>query len=414
MFVLRNSRRVRRLNLTGSLSVRTIHKPFPDRLQKPVLFHLGGSVSLPRLMLKRTPFYDFHLASGGRMVDFAGWEMPIVYRSIIDEHEQTRRSASIFDVSHMGRLHFSGPDTVRFLNRVLTRNVSKQQVGQSRYSLVCNAAGGILDDVIVSRDERHWLIVCNASNREKLNKHFHTVRHDESLDFDLSDQTEATAMVAIQGPRVIEKLSDVLPVDLRSMKRYTFASESILFTKLTVFRSGYTGEDGVEIILPAKAASMGMKLLAGKTDRPDAWLKPAGLGARDTLRLEAAMPLYGHELTEMIDPLSAGLDWAVDLTKDFLGDEALRKIASEGPRRKLVGLELEGRRIARQGASVKQGDAVVGEVTSGTFGPTVQKSIAMAYVDPAVTPVGTEVTVDLKGTPNAAKVVALPFYKRAS
>jgi aminomethyltransferase len=363
-------------------------------------------------MLKHTPFYDFHVSSGGRMVDFAGWEMPIMYRSIIDEHEQTRKSGSIFDVSHMGRLYFTGVDAPKFLSKVLTRNIADQKVGQSRYSLVCNESGGVLDDVIVSRDTKNWLIVCNASNREKLLKHFHDVRQSSGMDFDLSDQTEATAMVALQGPKILDRVADLLPVDVKSMKRYSFTTDSIMLVKFTLFRSGYTGEDGVELILPAKAAAMGMKMLGGKFDKPDAAIKPAGLGARDTLRLEAGMPLYGHELSENIDPLSAGLAWAVDLNKDFIGADALRAIDAAGPKRKLVGLQLEGKRIARQNTPILYDGKIVGEVTSGTLSPTLGISIAMAYVDANHAAVGTELQADLKGTLNPAKVVPLPFYKR--
>jgi aminomethyltransferase len=364
-------------------------------------------------MLKRTPFHDFHVSMGARMVDFAGWEMPIVYRSIIDEHEQTRKSGSIFDVSHMGRLHFVGKEAQAFLNRVLTRNVADQQVGQSRYSLVCNEAGGVLDDVIVSRDQKNWMMVVNASNREKLVKYFGDVRRQTGLDFDMSDQTESTAMVAIQGPKVIERLSGVFPTDLKALKRYHFASDSfMMMVKYTVFRSGYTGEDGVELVIPAKMAGMAIKMLAGKADKPDATIKPAGLGARDTLRLEAGMPLYGHELNEQWDPLSAGLGWAVDLSKDFVGVQRLREVKEKGAARKLVGLELEGKRIARQGTAVTSDGKVVGEVSSGTFSPTLQKSIAMAYVERNHAAEGTALAADLKGTLNPAKVVKLPFYKR--
>jgi len=365
-------------------------------------------------MLKRTPFYDFHVAMGGRLVDFAGWEMPIMYRGIVDEHEQTRKSGSIFDVSHMGRLQFTGKDATAFLNRVVTRNVVEQKIGQCRYSLVCNPAGGVMDDIIVSRDVKHWMMVCNASNREKLVKYFSEVRRQTGMDFDLADQTESTGMVAIQGPAVNDRVADLLPVDVRAMKRYQFESGSLLLTKFTVFRSGYTGEDGIEVVIPAKVAGMAMKMLAGKMDKPDAAIKPAGLGARDTLRLEAGMPLYGHELGEEIDPISAGLAWAVDLKKDFVGAEPLRKIAADGPKRKLVGLELEGRRIARQGTPVLKDGKPVGQVTSGTFGPTVQKSIAMAFVDAIHATEGTTLEVDLKGTMNPARVVKLPFYKRAT
>ncbi len=365
-------------------------------------------------MLKHTPFNDFHKSAGARMVDFAGWEMPIIYRSIIDEHEQTRKSGSLFDVSHMGRMQFSGKDAAKFLSKVATRKLDDQKTGQCRYSLICNESGGVMDDVIISKDVKHWLMVCNASNRDKLHKHFVDVRRRLDFDFDMADQTESTAMVAIQGPKVIERLGGLLPVDLANMKRYHFeAGTYMMLMKFTVFRSGYTGEDGVEVILPASVAPMAMKLLSGKMDKENATLKPAGLGARDTLRLEAGMCLYGHELTEAIDPLTAGLGWAVDLTKDFIGVEALRKIQAEGIKKMLVGLELEGKRIARQGMPVKNGDAVVGEITSGTFGPTVQKSIAMAYVDLSSAAPGTELTVDLKGTLNPAKVVKLPFYKRA-
>jgi aminomethyltransferase len=364
-------------------------------------------------MLKRTPFYDFHVQTGAKLVEFAGWEMPILYRSITDEHEQTRNSGSIFDVSHMGRLHFSGPDAAKFLNYVLTRNVADQKVGQSRYSLVCNDSGGVLDDVIVSKDVKNWILVCNASNRERLVKYFTQLRHDRDLDFDMADNTESTAMVALQGPKVIDRVAGVLPVDLKSMKRYHFESGNYMgMLKFTVFRSGYTGEDGVEIVIPAKVAPLAMKLIAGKTEKETATIKPAGLGARDTLRLEAGMPLYGHELTEQIDPLSAGLNFAVDLTKDFVGAEALRKIAADGPKRKLVGLELEGKRIARQGSPIALNGQPVGEVTSGTLSPTLQKSIAMAYVDAAHANEGGDVSVDLKGAIVPAKVVKLPFYKR--
>ncbi|HWE02950.1 MAG TPA: glycine cleavage system aminomethyltransferase GcvT [Tepidisphaeraceae bacterium] len=365
-------------------------------------------------MLKRTPFYDFHVSAGGKLVDFAGWEMPLLYRGIVDEHEQTRASGSIFDVSHMGRLHFTGKDAQAFLSRVVTRNIADQKVGQSRYSLVCNESGGVLDDVIVSRDSKSWLMVCNASNREKLVRHFNEIRRGGGLDLDMSDQTESTAMIALQGPKVIDRVASILPVDLKSMKRYRFETSSFMMVKFSVFRSGYTGEDGVEIILPAKMASMAMKALANGIDKPDATVKPAGLGARDTLRLEAGMPLYGHELGESVDPISAGLGWAVDLSKDFIGVEPLREIARTGPRRMLVGLELEGRRIARQGTPVVADGKIVGEVTSGTFGPTVQKSIAMAFVDSALATEGATLFVDLKGNLNPAKVVKLPFYKRAT
>jgi aminomethyltransferase len=364
--------------------------------------------------LARTPFYDFHVSAGAKLVDFAGWEMPILYKSIAEEHNQTRNSGGLFDVSHMGRLSFSGRDALALLDKVCTRRLSDAKVGQSKYSLVCNESGGVLDDVIVSRDVKNWMMVCNASNRAKINAHLTAVRKQYDFDCDFADQTESTAMVALQGPKVLDRLAGALPIDVKALKRYHFETANLLLFKVTVFRSGYTGEDGVEIILPAKAAGMAMKMLSGSFSKEGSTIAPAGLGARDTLRTEAGMPLYGHELTESIDPLSAGLAWAVDLTKDFIGAEALRKIAADGPRRKLVGLELTEKRIARPGTAVKNGDAVVGEVTSGTLSPTLGKSIALAYVDSALTAEGTPLTVDLRGSILSATVVKLPFYKRPS
>jgi aminomethyltransferase len=375
---------------------------------------LGRLTTFAGLMLQRTPLHDFHVSLGAKMVDFAGWEMPLLYRGIVEEHQQTRHSGSLFDVSHMGRIFVSGPGTLPLLNKFLTRNVSEQRVGQSRYSLVCNSAGGILDDVIVSKDARHWLIVCNASNHDKIYKHLTGCRDAGSFEAQITDRTKDTAMVALQGPKVIDLLGDALSIDVKSIKRYGFENGIYMISPYSLFRSGYTGEDGVEIIMSAASAAEVVKSIAGEVSRADSIIRPAGLGARDTLRLEAAMPLYGHELSESLDPISAGLGWAVDLKKDFVGVEPLRIISQNGPARKLVGLELDGPRIARQGTAVKSGAAIVGETTSGTFGPTVQKSIAMAYVDAQRAVAGERLEVDLRGTAIGARVVPLPFYKRSA
>lgn len=344
------------------------------------------------------------------MVDFAGWEMPILYRGIVEEHQQTRASGSLFDVSHMGRIHVTGPDPAKMLDKMLTRNIGQMRVGQSRYSLVCNSAGGVLDDVIISKHPKHWLVVCNASNREKIFNHMMGICKE--FDAEISDQTESTAMVAAQGPAVVELMSEALDMDINSIKRYGFETGTYMLSRFTLFRSGYTGEDGVEIIVSKGTAQNMVKTMSGEMNKPDAPIKPAGLGARDTLRLEAGMPLYGHELTESGDPISAGLSWAVDLDKDFIGVQPLRVIAEHGPAKKLVGLELQGPRIARQGSPVKSGSAQVGEVTSGTFSPTLQRSIAMAYVDSAHAAEGSALEVDLRGSVVRARIVPLPFYKR--
>jgi len=368
----------------------------------------GCANTLGGWMLKRTPLHEFHVACGAKLVDFAGWEMPILYRGIVEEHLQTRASGSLFDVSHMGRIHLTGAAAMALLDKALT-----QRVGQSRYSLVCNPAGGVLDDVIVSKHAKHWLVVCNASNREKIVKHLTGVRDADGFEAEISDQTESTAMVAVQGPAVVELMSEALDVDVKSIKRYGFESGTYLMSRFTLFRSGYTGEDGVEIIVSSGTAQNMVKSMSGEMSKPDSPIKPAGLGARDTLRLEAGMPLYGHELTEGIDPISAGLGWAVDLGKPFIGVEPLRVIAQHGPAKKLVGLELEGPRIARPGSAVKSGATLVGEVTSGTFSPTLKRSIAMAYVDAGRSAPGEALQVELRGSTVPARVVALPFYKRA-
>jgi len=362
--------------------------------------------------LKQTPFHAYHVQAGGKMVDFAGWEMPLLYKNqgIIPEHEHTRNAASIFDVSHMGRLKFTGADATAFLSRMVTRNIEKGTVGQSLYSLCCNPTGGILDDVIVSRFADHWFMVCNASNREKLLAWFEQQKQGARVN--IEDQTFSTAMVAVQGPKVIPMLSALLPEPLDELKRYHFMVQRyMMLISFTVFRSGYTGEDGVEIICSNTVAGMALKFLM-KGDENTSILKPAGLGARDTLRLEAGMPLYGHELSETIDPLSAGLGWAVDLTKDFVGAPALREIAKDGPKQKLVGLNITGPRAARQGTIVLASGQPIGTVTSGATSPTLKRCIAMAYVDAAYAAVGTALAVDLRGTTVEAVVTPLPFYKR--
>ncbi len=364
---------------------------------------------LPEKNVRRTPLYNFHTRLGAKMVDFAGWEMPLLFTSIIEEHRHTRSAASVFDVSHMGRIELTGPDAEALLERVCTRRIGDAVVGQSRYSHICNERGGILDDVIVSRFEDHWLVVCNASNRDRIVSWLR--EQSAGLDLELTDRTEETLMVAIQGPLAVGLVGRLLPVPVADLKRYHFHSGNYMFTPYAVFRSGYTGEDGVEIILPAGVAAFLAGHLTGEGVE-DQSLKPAGLGARDTLRLEAGMPLYGHELHENTDSISADLAWCVDLNKDFIGVETLRQVAREGPRHKLVGLELAGRRIARQHAPVLQGSHPVGEVTSGTFSPTLERSIAMAYVDADLTEPGRELVVDLGGRQAEARVVKLPFYKR--
>ena len=363
----------------------------------------------------RTAFYAFHEQHAARFVDFAGWQMPIVYQSIHEEHHHVRKSGGVFDVSHMGRIRVSGRGARRLLEHVLTRRISDMKQGTCRYALVCNEQGGTLDDVIVYRFEDDWLLVVNASNREKILKHLHV--YTGELVVKIQDETMATAMVAVQGPKVMEaigRFSSQVP----QLQRYSFCVKNLLVMKMTISRTGYTGEDGVEVIMGANMAGMAIKLLL-QDSGGETTLAPVGLGARDTLRLEAGMPLYGHELTEGIDPLSAGLDFAVSLDKDqeprgepFVGQQALKDIAVQGPRRRLIGLRLEGKRTARQGMEVLATGKTIGVVTSGCLSPTLGVPIAMAYVEVDNCGQGNAMQVNMNGKLVGGELTALPFYKR--
>jgi len=373
----------------------------------------------------KTPLHKLHLEHGGKMVDFAGWDMPISYGSIQDEHVQVRTSGGLFDVSHMGRLKVTGRHARRLLGRVCTRRISDMQQGQCRYGLICNEQGGVKDDVLVYRmDDTDFLVVVNASNREKIVEHLQQVIADEDLVVKLDDQTTKTAMVAIQGPKVMDLIGRVSS-EVPTLKRYRFTVKNLLIAKIIVSRTGYTGEDGVEVILPASFTDMALKMLFKdvdlKADQSD--VKLAGLGARDTLRLEAGMPLYGHELGEEINALACGIDFAIKLDKDegdmpepFIGQEALKKTKADGgPARTLAAFVVEGKRTPRQGMSVKidGGDGKeVGVITSGCTSPTLGVPIAMGFIDRAHNEPGTKVAIDTGRAELEAEVRANPLYKK--
>ena len=361
--------------------------------------------------MNQSPLHDVHIKLGATMVDFAGWRMPLTYGSIIAEHHHTRTGCTVFDVSHMGRIRVEGADAESLLQRLCTRNVVEMEPGQARYTHMCNESGGILDDLLVYRSETHWDVVCNASNRTKIVDWM--TGHSRSIRASIDDRTLQTAMLAVQGPRTMDYAHKLMPFDLGNLKRYRFLSGVTLGMAYTVARSGYTGEDGLEIIVPAGVVKMFTSKLFRMESNGEKAITPAGLGARDSLRLEAGMPLYGHELHEDVDPLTAGQSWCVDLEKDFIGGEAMRMLQAEGLKRKLVGLELSGRRMARQGYPVMVSGRTIGQITSGTLSPTLSKSIAMAFVEADHAELGTELTVDLRGTGTEAAVVKLPFYKRS-
>lgn len=362
--------------------------------------------------MRQTPLNGLHKELGGRMVDFAGWEMPVVYSSIIEEHQHTRRHASFFDVSHMGRVEFRGPDAGALLERLNTRRIGDMTPGQCRYSHMCREDGGILDDVIVNRRDQDFLVVCNASNREKLLAWWE--RQAAGMAVELRDTTFETAMVAIQGPKAIPTLEALLPFQIGDLKRYHFRTGELFGAQYLIARTGYTGEDGVEIILPAHLAAPAMNMLISRSAAMDAPIKPAGLGARDTLRTEAAMPLYGHELSEEWDPITAGQGWIVHLDKDFIGKPAIEKVKVAGPRKTLVGIDVDSKRTPRQGAVILAGGGEVGAVTSAVSSPTLGRVIAMGFVAPEHAQVAAPLEIDLKTSKLAARVAPLPFYKRGA
>ena len=372
--------------------------------------------------LLNSPLHQYHLEYHAQMVEYAGWEMPIKYEtSIRDEHTHCRTNGSLFDVSHMGRLSVKGKDAARLFERVCSRRIGNMQHGQCRYSFMCNESGGVLDDVIVMRlDDNDFLVVVNGANREKIIAHMRAVIDERGFKVKFEDRTKKTAMVAVQGPRVMDLIGKVSK-ELAQLKRFRFAVKNMMIMKVIIARTGYTGENGVEVILPASAVSMAIKLLQKEavTVESELDLKPCGLGARDTLRLEAGLPLYGHELGEHISAHAVNMPFAMDLDKTieadgetFIGQEALVKESeSGGPDISLVGIEIDSKRTARQDMPVLVNGEQVGKVTSGCMAPTLEKSIAMAYINKANAEPGTKISIDAGRTQLEGTIVPLPFYK---
>ena len=376
--------------------------------------------------LLRTPLFDWHVAHGARMVDFAGWSMPVQYTSIINEHTVTRNAVAITDISHMGRLRFEGPGAAVFLAELLTRRVADMELGQIRYSLVTNDEGGILDDVLVgyyhdSYGQPFYVVVVNAGNRQKIVNwiHAHLPRERAEIpgrEVIFTDLSRLWAMFAIQGPKSVDVLQPLMNVDLQWMRYYRGARVELLHPGAQrqggiISRTGYTGEDGFELSVGTEIAPAIWKAIVDQ-GQPFGII-PCGLGARDTLRLEAGMPLYGHELSEQINPFEAGLGFACHLVGyDFPGRDALLRIQKEPLRRVRIGLEMFGQRVPRQGYPILSDGQPVGEVTSGTFSPTLKKPIAMGFVGPAAAKPGSELQVDVRGRAEPARVIELPFYQR--
>ncbi len=361
---------------------------------------------------RRTSLYEEHVALGARIVPFAGWEMPIQYTGIVDEHQAVRTAAGLFDVSHMGELHLRGEYAAAVVDYLVTNDAKKLVDGQAMYTCACNESATILDDLIVyRRAQDDWLVVCNASNLPKMSAHFARAAKDHC---EFEDRSDATALIALQGPKAFAVLAAVGAdgASLASLPSFRFADATLAGVRCTPSRTGYTGEDGVEIF-------------CGRSDAPALWralmkagasfgIRAVGLGARDTLRLEARLSLYGNEIDETTNPIEAGLGWVVKMDKgDFVGRDAMAKIKSQPLPRKLVGFEVTGRGIARHGYPLR--DAQGGEVgvcTSGSPGPTVGKNIGLGYLPSSMSAIGETFFVDCRGKNIEAVVVSTPFYKR--
>ena len=363
--------------------------------------------------LKQTPLYDEHIRLKGRMVPFTGYSLPVQYTGIVDEHHAVRKAVGLFDVSHMGELVVRGAAALAAVDRLVTNDLRGLQDGQSRYTVCCNEGGTVLDDLIIYRvSATQVLIVCNASNREKIVGHFTR----SITDAEVNDISDDTALIAVQGPRAMELLV-AAGVDPRvtEMPAFHFADASVLNVPCTVSRTGYTGEDGVEIFCPPAEAA---RIWSGLLRFGEAYgAKPAGLGARNTLRLECKMALYGNDIDETTNPLEAGLGWTVKLEKgDFVGRDALAAVKAKGLTRRLVGFEVTDKAIARDHWAVLDASGEkVGYVTSGSPSPTLGKNIGLAYVPDALSPLGSALTVrdPERGRTASAVVVKTPFYKRA-
>jgi aminomethyltransferase len=365
---------------------------------------MSGPDAVP---LKRTPLHAAHVRLGARMIGFGGWDMPVQYRGIVEEHRTTRAAAGCFDVSHMGEFEFRGRDAIQALQRLTTNDVGALKVGQVQYSLLCYEDGGIVDDLTLSRlGDDHYMMTVNAAN---IDKDWAWVTGRLEGQVEARNVSAETGLIAVQGLRaegLVGRLSDV---DVTQIGYYRFARGRVAGVPAIISRTGYTGEDGFELYVPAeKTEAVWEALLAA--GKPDG-VAPAGLGARDTLRLEMKYALYGNDIDQTTNPLEAGLGWVVKLGKgEFIGKPAIDHVKAEGPRRRLVGFEMIDRGVARHGYRVLRDGVEIGHVTSGSYGPSVDRYIGVGYVPAALSAVGTEIEVEVRGRPQKARVATTPFY----
>jgi aminomethyltransferase len=361
-------------------------------------------------VLKRTPFHAFHQAAGAKLVDFAGFEMPLRYTGDVREHQAVRERAGLFDISHMGEFHVAGSGALDFLNHAITNDLAAIEAGQAVYSPLCRPDGGIVDDLLVYRFTDRFLVVVNASN---VLKDFAWLKETAPKNVVLEDRSDDTALLAVQGPRSEEMLRGHVPDAALDLGYYRFMEGRLFGVDAVIARTGYTGEDGFEIYFDPRHAEAVWEGLVAAGRKVD--LELVGLGARDTLRLEMGFMLYGNDIDDTTSPLEAGLGWTVKLKKpDFIGKAALQKQKTEGLLRKLVGFELEGRRAPRQGMIIESEGRPVGQVTSGTHGPSVGKPIGMGHVETALAAPGTRLDIVAGETRLVGIVVPTPFYKNGS
>ncbi len=362
------------------------------------------------LPLRVTPLNSVHRALGARMVDFGGWDMPVQYSGVIEEHRAVRSAVGLFDVSHMGEIEIRGPEATRLTDYVTTNAVAKLQVGQVQYSGLLYEHGGFVDDILVHKVAGdHYFLCVNASNQDK---DFEHIRSLNRFDCTVENAGSRFAQIAVQGPRAGATLQKLTPVDLAGIQYYWFTDGEVSGCQARIARTGYTGEDGYEIYIPpTEAARLWNELLQAGAEFG---VKPVGLGARNTLRLEVKMALYGHEIDASISPLEAGLSWIVKFDKgDFVGRDALLKQKVSGIRRKLVGFEMRGRGIAREGYEVLCKGEPAGWVTSGSPSPTLNKNIGLCYLPAEEARPGTQIQIAIRNQPVDAVTVETPFYKRA-
>jgi aminomethyltransferase len=366
-------------------------------------------VALMDAPLKRTPLYDLHVKTGARMVPFGGWEMPVQYTSIVEEHRGVRNAVGLFDVSHMGEFEIEGPEALAALQRLTTNDVATLAIGQVQYSLLCYPDGGIVDDLTLYRlGPDRFMMTVNAANIDK-DWAWVTEQSAAIQGARWRNISGETGLIAVQGPQAEGLVSRLGDRDMASLGYYRFVAGTVASAPALVSRTGYTGEDGFELyVAAADAPRLWQSLLeAGAADSA----RPIGLGARDTLRLEMRYALYGNDIDQTTNPVEAGLGWVVKPAKgEFIGRPAVERVRAEGPRRRLVGLEMADRSIARHAYPVIKDGRAVGVVTSGSYGPSVDRSIALAYVETGLAGVGTELGVEIRGQTRPARVVKTPFH----